>query len=96
MIHRLDGKSYEATADLHDLKRYPWGYSRAFTVGKDIYFNEDAVYLDKRDKTLLLRHEEGHVNAPEHELTLLEKAIGADHTLTGVMCPWGVLRWLTA
>jgi hypothetical protein len=30
MIHYLDGKSYEATAQLHGLKKYPWGYSRAF------------------------------------------------------------------
>lgn len=95
MIHRLNGKSYEATAVLHGLKKHPWGYSRGFTLGQDIYINEDAFYLDERDKTLLLAHEEGHVNTPEHELTLLERIIGADHTLTGLMSPWGLVRRLT-
>jgi hypothetical protein len=96
MIHHLDGKSYEATAQLHGLKKYPWGYSRAFTVGQDIFINEDAFYLDERDKLLLLRHEWRHTDAPPHDLTALEKVIGADHTIFGVMCPWGLVRWLTA
>lgn len=92
----LPSKEYEIDFFLSGGKRHWYGYPRAFVMNGEIFINQDAFYLDRRDYELLRAHETGHVNAPEHEITPLEQVIGADHTLTGVMCPWGLVRWLTA
>ena len=52
-------------------------------AGVDVYINKDALYLDQRDRQLLLEHELGHIE-------------GKGHTKTGVMAPYGLVRWLTS
>lgn len=92
----MRGAEYTMFAKSVDLPYHWYGYARGFMLSGDIYINDDAFYLNNRDRALLLSHEEGHVNAPEHDLTWLEGIIGADHTLTGVMSPLGLVRYLTA
>ena|SRR4030067_1499857 len=60
---------------------FPRGYSDSGT--EEVWINEDAFYLNDRDKDLVLRHEIGHIE-------------GKDHTQFGLMCPYGLLRYLTA
>lgn len=59
---------------------FPRGYSD--TASGEVWINQDVFYLGERDKDLLLRHELGHIE-------------GKDHTLFGLMCPYGLLRYLT-
>lgn len=77
---------YESIARLYKVKKHWYGYPRGFALGEipidDIYINDDAFYIDKRDRQLLLDHETGHTE-------------GKDHTLSGVMSPWGLIRYLT-
>ncbi|MGB8215998.1 MAG: hypothetical protein WCE94_01745 [Candidatus Methanoperedens sp.] len=80
----------------------PWWYVkyllRGFWCPRDaeIYVNDNGIFLSEKDKQLLIQHEEGHLNSKPHELSLSEKILGDDHTWVGVMCPWGVLRYLTS
>lgn len=57
-------------------------YPRAFVFNKVIYVNDGAIYINTRDYNLLIRHEVGHTR-------------GLSHTWTGVMCPYGIVRYLT-
>jgi hypothetical protein len=59
---------------------FPRGYSDTGTG--EVWINEDAFYIDSRDKDLVLRHELGHLE-------------GKEHTMFGLMCPYGILRYLT-
>ena len=64
----------------------PW-YSfislpRGYTDYKDIYINQDAFFISKRDKRLLIEHEQGHI-------------AGLIHTWLGLMSPYGIIRYLT-
>ena len=59
---------------------FPRGYSDTGTG--EVWINQDAFYFGDRDKDLLLRHELGHIE-------------GKDHTLFGLMCPYGFLRYIT-
>ena len=58
---------------------FPSGYCNS---GGEVWINEDAFYLNDRDRDLVLRHELGHIE-------------GKDHTTFGLMCPYGLLRYLT-
>lgn len=60
---------------------FPRGYCDTGTG--EWWINEDAFYIGDRDKDLVLRHEIGHIE-------------GKEHTLFGLMCPYGLLRYLTA
>ncbi len=59
-----------------------YGYPRGWTNGVDIYVNEDAFFIDSRDRILLIEHEQGHID-------------GKEHTTFGLMSPYGLVRWLT-
>ena len=59
---------------------FPRGYSNTGTG--EIWINEDAFYIGDRDKDLVLRHELGHLE-------------GKEHTIFGLMCPYGLLRYFT-
>jgi hypothetical protein len=63
---------------------------------KEIYVNDDGLFFNEKDKKLLIQHEEGHLNSKPHEPSLTEQILGDDHTWVGVMCPWGVLRYITS
>jgi hypothetical protein len=75
-------------------KRNIWGrllyaltginFPRAYTdTGTgEVWINQDAFYIGDRDKDLVLRHELGHIE-------------GKEHTIFGLMCPYGLLRYLT-
>ena len=76
-------------------KKHLWGYPRGFKWNNEIYINKDAFFLDDRDKKLLIAHETVHLNSKPHPFTLVEKYLGGDHTLTGLMSPWGPIRYLT-
>lgn len=57
---------------------------RAFWVyPNDIYINSNAFYFSPEDKRLLIAHEVGH-------------AQGLEHSLTGVMSPFSVVRYITS
>lgn len=62
--------------------RYLGIYPRAFVYDNMIYVNISAIYLNIRDYNLLIEHEVGHT-------------IGLSHTWTGVMSPYGIVRYLT-
>lgn len=55
---------------------------RVFTDMSDIYVNQDAVYLGKKDYILSLAHAQGHIE-------------GKEHTLFGIMSPFPFLRLTT-
>lgn len=59
-----------------------YGYPRGWTNLKDIFINKDAFFIDRRDMELLIAHEQGHID-------------GYDHTLTGLMSPYGIVRYFT-
>ncbi len=56
---------------------------RAFEYENEIYINSDAFILNERDATLLLAHEQGHKD-------------GKQHTATGIMSAYGLVRYLTS
>lgn len=62
----------------------------------EIYVNNTGIFFNEKDKKLLIQHEEGHLNSKPHEQSFTEKILGDDHTWFGVMCPWGVLRYITS
>lgn len=64
-------------------KKHWWGYPRGFVCGEVAYINAEAFFLGSKDSDLLIRHELGHLE-------------GKEHTLTGVMSPWGLIRYLTS
>lgn len=55
---------------------------RAFTDMKDIFVNQDGIFLGKRDYDLVIAHEQGHIE-------------GKEHSLSGVMSAFGLVRLLT-
>jgi hypothetical protein len=55
---------------------------RIFTDMSDIYVNQEAVFLNKKDYILSIAHTQGHIE-------------GKGHTLFGVMSPFGFLRLTT-
>ncbi len=59
---------------------FPRGYSDSDTG--EVWINKDVFYIGDRDKDLVLRHELGHIE-------------GKEHTMFGLMCPYGLLRYLT-
>jgi hypothetical protein len=59
---------------------FPRAYTNTSTG--EVWINQDAFYINDRDKDLLLRHELGHIE-------------GKEHTLIGLMCPYGFLRYPT-
>lgn len=59
---------------------FPRGYSISGTG--EVWINDDTFYIGDRDKDLVLRHELGHIE-------------GKEHTMFGLMCPYGLLRYLT-
>lgn len=63
---------------------------------KEICINDNGIFFNEKDKKLLIQHEKGHLNSKLHEPSTTEKILGDDHTWVGVMCPWGVLRYLTS
>ncbi len=60
---------------------FPRGYSD--NVIAEVWIDDGAFYISGRDKDLLIRHELGHIE-------------GKEHTTFGLMCPYGLLRFLTA
>lgn len=64
-------------------KKHWYGYPRAFVLDNEVYINQNAFFLGRRDYTLLLAHEQGHLQ-------------GKEHTWFGIMSPWGLVRYLTS
>lgn len=62
--------------------RYLGIMPRAFVMDGTVYINDEAFYLDKRDKILLIDHEIGHLQ-------------GLEHTIFGLMSDNAVIRYLT-
>lgn len=63
-------------------ERLWYGYPRGFTCGSSCYINDGAFYFGKKDKTLLILHERGHLE-------------GREHSWFGIMSPYSVVRYLT-
>lgn len=83
MRYNMRGQEYEKFARSLNLPRYPLiGYARGFAYNDDVYINDDAFYVCKRDYSLLIQHEYNHIK-------------GLTHTVFGVMSPWGLIRLLT-
>lgn len=67
----------------------PWYFSifgilpRAFEYQNEVYINLDAFFLNVKDKQLIILHEQGHLD-------------GKDHTATGIMSAYGLIRYLTS
>jgi hypothetical protein len=67
----------------------PWYYlffgilPRAFAYQGMIFLNVDAFFLNAHDKQLIIDHEQGHLD-------------GKEHTWTGIMSAYGVVRYLTS
>src|SRR5574341_1501363 len=55
---------------------------RGFTDMKDIYVNENAIFLNEKDKDLHIAYLQGHIE-------------GKEHTLFGVMSPYPLIRLTT-
>jgi len=55
---------------------------RGFMAGQDVYINNDAWYINQRDRDILIQHELGHTE-------------GYRHTWTGVMSAYSIIRWIT-
>lgn len=97
-IYRQDSTEYVRTALIRGIipynKRNIWGELLNALTGinfprgycnpdtEEVWINEGAFYIGNRDKDLVLRHELGHIEEKEH-------------TLFGLMCPYGLLRYLT-
>lgn len=65
------------------IEKHWYGYSRGYTDMINIYIRENAFFIDNKDKKLLIAHEQGHID-------------GKNHTLFGVMSPYGLIRYLTS
>lgn len=78
----LTFEAFKTAFTLFGGKRHWYGYPRAFVMNNEIYLNQDAFYLDRRDYDLVVAHEKGHLE-------------GKEHTLLGVMCPYGLVRYLS-
>jgi hypothetical protein len=67
----------------------PLWYVKHFVRGffcpnnNEIYINKDAIYINKRDYELLIKHEKGHKE-------------GKEHTIFGIMSPNSLIRYLTS
>lgn len=79
----LKSVEYIAIFEKSGGKSHWYGYPRGFVLEGEIYINDDAFFLDDRDRILLVLHEQGHID-------------GKEHTSMGLMSPYGLVRYFTA
>ena len=84
--HILNNSEY--MEKINEYKINPWYMKylglvpRGFMCGDNIYINNDAFYINKQDRDLLIQHEIYHTE-------------GYNHTWFGVMSAYSIIRWLT-